>query len=364
MDHMSKLLTRDEFREAVLARDDYRCVLCGEVERGGVRLDAHHIVERRLFPDGGYYLDNGATVCDHVDGGASCHMKAEQTLVPCEALRNLVGASLVLPPHLYRDQEYDKWGNPILPDGRRLRGELFGDESVQRALAPVLHLFTDKVKYPRTYHLPWSPGATDDDRVVDDVDAMFSGREVVVTVKMDGENTTMYRDYIHARSLEYSPHASRDRVKAMWAQVAHDIPEGWRVCGENLYAVHSIEYQRLDSYFHMLSIWNDKNECLSWNETKEWAALLGFHTVPELSRFKWTDGSAQMLQERGQMAAMNLCRDAFSGFAEGYVVRLADSFHYRDFRRGVAKWVRHNHVVHHDGHWASRPVTPNKLRNP
>jgi 5-methylcytosine-specific restriction endonuclease McrA len=46
------LLTRDRFRESVLARDNHACVVC---KRKGIPLDAHHIIERRLFPDGGYY---------------------------------------------------------------------------------------------------------------------------------------------------------------------------------------------------------------------------------------------------------------------------------------------------------------------
>ena len=46
---MATLLTRDEFREGVFARDHNNCVICGEPAA-----DAHHIVERRLFSDGGY----------------------------------------------------------------------------------------------------------------------------------------------------------------------------------------------------------------------------------------------------------------------------------------------------------------------
>ena len=170
----------------------------------------------------------------------------------CDDLRQRCGITrVILPPHLYVDAEqpYDKSGNPILPNGQRLRGELFDDESVQKVLAPVLHLFTSRVKYPRTFHLPWSPGVTDDDRVLDDPDAAFGESRVVVTEKMDGECTTMYRDYLHARSTDYSPHPSRDRVRALHAQIAHDIPEGWRVCGENVYAQHSISYDALPSYF-------------------------------------------------------------------------------------------------------------------
>lgn len=269
---MSELLTRDQFREAVFRRDGHRCVMRGtpgcEYDLLGavyVKLDAHHILERRLWPDGGYYIDNGASVCE------PCHMKCEQTLISVDEVREKCGITKpVLPPHLYRDQRYDKWGNPILDNGLRLRGELFDDESVRKVLGDLAEfhpsgIFTDKVKYPRTYHLPWSPGATDDDRIMEDPDTCFGGKAVVVTEKMDGENCTMYSDYIHARSLEYSSHPSRDRVKAMWSQIAHDIPKGWRVCGENLYAEHSIHYDDLSSYFQVFSVWNDKNVCLSWS---------------------------------------------------------------------------------------------------
>ena len=58
--------------------------------------DAHHIIERRLFDDGGYYLDNGATLC------AACHVKAEMTVLTCDAIRSAAGITqIVLPPHLY-----------------------------------------------------------------------------------------------------------------------------------------------------------------------------------------------------------------------------------------------------------------------
>ena len=75
------------------------------------------------------------------------------------------------------------------------------------------------VKYGRTFHLPWSPGATDDDKVLDSV-AHFVGHDVVVTEKMDGENTTVYpTGYTHARSVDSKKsHPSRDWLKANAAQ--------------------------------------------------------------------------------------------------------------------------------------------------
>lgn len=310
---------------------------CGEEGQ-----DAHHIIERRLFPDEGYYLSNGATVC------APCHWKAEQTTL---SVRELLSAICVekptLPPHLYRDQEYDKWGNPILSDGRRLPGELFEDESVRKVLSPVLHLFDRRVKYPRTYHLPFSPGITDDDRIMDSYD-VFEYESVVVTEKMDGENTTWYRDGVHARSLDYEPHPSRDRVKAMWAERAHEIPEQYRICGENLYAKHSIQYDNLNSYFQVFGVWSGLT-CLGWTDTVEWAEMLGLPTVKVLYTGPWNE-----------QAVMELALGLDKEHQEGLVVRVAGEFHYKDFRKYVGKFVRASHVQTH-GHWMRQAVVPNKL---
>lgn len=173
-------LTRDEFREGVFARDGHKCVICKEPAQ-----DAHHILERRLFGDsGGYFIDNGSSLC------GKHHIEAEQTTLECHTIREACGIeNIVLPDHFYADQEYDKWGNPIIRQGiQRLKGELFYDESVQKILAQgeVLHLFSDYVKYPRSYFVPWGEKVTKDDKKLAN-DDHFIGKEVVVTIKMDGE---------------------------------------------------------------------------------------------------------------------------------------------------------------------------------
>lgn len=202
-------------------------------------------------------------------------------------------------------------------------------------------------KYQRTLHLPWSESIGSDDKILKDVYA-FLGREVVVTEKMDGENTTMYSDHYHARSLDSAHHPSRDMVKAMWGNVRHDIPEGWRVCGENLYAKHSIYYDNLKSYFYVFSIWNADNVCLSWDETVEWCEILGLVHVPVLYRGTFNSSIHQLWDESK--------RDTM----EGYVVRSAKSFHYAAFANNVAKFVRPKHVQT-DQHWMHTNITPNKL---
>lgn len=338
-----RLLTRDAFREGVFARDGHLCVICGDEGK-----DAHHILERRLWPDGGYYLANGATLC------AICHLQAEGTLLSVEEIREAAKITrFPLPEHLYTDEVYDKWGNPVLPDGHRLRGELFGDESVQKVLRQhidVDRIFRAWVKYPRTYHLPWSPGATKDDRTLPDT-SHFEGQEVVVTVKMDGEQTTMYRDHIHARSVDSGGHPSRDRVRALQGQIGWEIPEGWRVCGENLYAVHSIHYYHLPAHFMVFSVWDETNLCLPWEDTLEWCDLLGLTPVPTLYRGRWDESIVR-----------GLFRDVYENDPmEGYVVRLARGFHYRDFPQAVAKFVRPNHVQTH-GHWMRSQLVPNGIK--
>lgn len=337
---MEQLLTRDKFREGVFARDGHMCVFCG-----APAVDAHHILERRLWPDGGYYMSNGASVCEEH------HLACERTDIELYDVRKACGITkFVIPPHLYDDQEYDKWGNVILPNGNRLKGDLFHDESVQKILDSHLDKFVDYVKYPRTYHVPWSEGMNDDDRQVPSMEHFF-GQDVVVTEKMDGENTTMYRDYIHARSVDGRSHPSRDRVKSIWGQIQGDIPEGWRICGENLYARHSIHYNHLPSYFMGFSIWNDRNVCLSWDETSEWFNLLEIPVVPVLYRGQYDEQKIK-----------DLWKDMDRNSNEGYVIRSAGEFTYGNFRKNVAKFVRANHVQT-TAHWMhGQPIIPNQLQ--
>lgn len=336
-----KLLTRDEFRNNIFLRDSHKCVICGSSNK----LDAHHIMERRLFPDGGYYLDNGATLCDDEEDG--CHYKAETTEYSTEYVRERAGiTTIVLPPHLYRDQKYDKWGNPYLNATQRLYGELYFDPSVSKLLNKYKSDFINRVKYPRTYHLPYSPSVSKDDRVRD---LDFPNVECVVTVKMDGENFTGYNDYCHARSVNSGSHESRNMAKAIWGNIAHEIPNGWRICCENLYAKHSLHYQDLKGYLQLFSIWNDKNECLSWDDTEVWANLLNLPLVDILFKGIYDSKIVKTLAE-----------DAVKNGHEGIVVRVADTFPYSKFKESVAKYVRPNHVTS-ENHWIHQQIVPNLL---
>jgi len=335
--------TRNEFREAVFARDGHRCVACG-----APGADAHHLIDRSLWPDGGYAPDNGVTLCPR------CHLKAERTQLDCADLRRGAGiASRALPPGFSDDNEYDHWGNIVGTGGVRYAGPLYGEPNVQKALSEggVLGRFQWDVKYPRTYHFTYSPNVRNDDRMHQS-DGLFDGSEVVGTVKMDGENTTMTNTACHARSVTSGPHASRDWVHALHGRMAHDIPDRWRVCGENMYAEHSIHYDHLEDYFLVFSIWDDENRCLSWKDTVEFSALLGLETVPAFYTGVWD-------KEAAHKAFEGYCRHSKDP-VEGYVVRTAGSFRFESYAMNTAKWVRRNHVQT-DQFWMSKPVVPNGL---
>lgn len=205
------------------------------------------------------------------------------------------------------------------------------------------------VKYPRTKHLPWSRGYSEDDIRLADI-SNFEGYEVVITEKMDGESCSIYRDGHHARSLDSGSHESRNWITRIWSQIRFDIPEAWRICGENLYAKHAIYYENLESYFYGFSIWNENNICLSYDETIEWFKLIGIAHVPVLYRGIFNEEEIKKIQ-------------LDTDIQEGYVVRKAHSFHYDDFSSSVAKWVRPKHVQPNTKFWFLQDITPNKLKN-
>lgn len=98
-----KLLTREQFFETVMARDRKWCVYCSEPA-----VDAHHLIDRKCFDDGGYYEDNGVSLC------SKCHLYAEQGLLSPQQLRLYAGIrEVVLPKGLDPNLEYDKWGKTV-----------------------------------------------------------------------------------------------------------------------------------------------------------------------------------------------------------------------------------------------------------
>lgn len=217
----------------------------------------------------------------------------------------------------------------------------------------------DRIKYPRTYHLPFSKGLQSDDKLIESLDS-FIGQEVIASMKMDGENTTLTSKFMHAKSVDSPHNYTRDWVKKLQSIICHDIPEDWRFCGENVAYYHSIEYKNLESYFYLFSIWNEKNECLSWDDMMVWADVLDLATPEVLYRGIFDEKKLQNLANN-----MDVTQN------EGFTVRLARGFHYDDFATSLTKFVREGHVQPDNpddpnggaSHWLTRTY-PNQLADP
>lgn len=201
----------------------------------------------------------------------------------------------------------------------------------------------DSLKYPRTYHFPFSPGTTSDDRINQHWQSILQN-EIVITEKLDGENSCIKTDGVYARS-----HAAPTRnpwaknMWEIWERVKSNLGE-FSIFGENLYGLHSIEYTRLEHYFHVFGI-REGDKWLGWDEVVFYAHVLDLPTVPIIKRGFFTEKEIQI--------AINKCvteGSQLGGECEGVVCRVAQNFENQYFSNNVLKYVRKNHVKT-DEHW-------------
>jgi hypothetical protein len=209
-------------------------------------------------------------------------------------------------------------------------------------------------KYSRTYHYSFSPGTTSDDRInhqwwedINNID------NLVHLEKLDGENNCISKLGVFARShATQTHHKWSNYLKEKQAIIKNDLGD-LEVFGENLYAMHSIEYKELDSYFYVFAI-RHHDTWLSWEEVKFYCQLLDFKTVPEI-KIELAD-SKEEYSKNIQLAVSNSSK--FKSFEngkacnmEGLVTRNSSEFNVNDFSKNVFKWVRKNHVKT-DHHWS------------
>lgn len=201
-------------------------------------------------------------------------------------------------------------------------------------------------KYNRTYHLPWSPGSTNDDRISDNVESLL-GTEIVITEKLDGENCGMTDDGVYARShATFTTSAwSREVRQLHKLSVEDELGDGVFLFGENMEGIHSIEYTNLESYFYIFGI-RDNDIWIPWEKVEEYSYLLDIPTVPVL--FKGVVNTAKELQQIVEDLVSK--PSELGGKREGIVVRTAGMFHNDDFADNVMKWVRKGHVTT-TNHW-------------
>ena len=212
-------------------------------------------------------------------------------------------------------------------------------------------------KYGRTYHFPFSPGTTSDDRINhkywDDIQRITT---LIHTEKLDGENNCLNQHGAFARS-HAAPTTSpwTRQLRERWELLKNDLGEV-ELFGENLYAVHSIEYERIEEYFYIFAV-RIREQWLSWEEVKFYAAMFDFPTVPEIAtqdvKTLTEDGLKQKIIDWAQEASIFGSTDTLlekDCSREGIVSRNINEYPVSEFANNVFKYVRKGHVKT-DEHW-------------
>ncbi len=238
-------------------------------------------------------------------------------------------------------------------------------------------------KYCRSLHAQISLGTTSDDRFMPDgyMDYFRSLDKLVLTEKLDGQNNCFSKKGVFARShVNITEHPWDKPMRERWNLIKNDLND-LEVFGENMYGIHSIEYDQLESYFYVFAV-REKDYWLSWEEVKFYASLLDFPTVPEIEinntisevasalpsncdenllLRKWLVANLGMSWEESVNTAGLLGgKDPNTGQAssEGFVIRNAEGFKTNQGSVSVAenefnnlfKLVRKGHVKT-DVHW-------------
>lgn len=337
------VLERNEFRELCVERDNHQCVVPNCTRKVTVDPETdgevHHIIERRLWDDGGWYMDNGTSVCNFH------HRKAEENEIPPQAFWRWLDIQNPPLPEDYDDLNINKWGEdfdtPPWEDER------------------------EYIKYPSTGHLPFSPEY--EDSRVDHTDLFdFVDIPLIITIKMDGSNVQLTREHVAARNGSHAKHPSFDYLKQRHAQIRHEIPEHLQLFGEWLYAKHSIHYgcdceepcedqgPALRDELQLFGVYDNRyNLWLEWSEVERWADKIDCVTVPVI-------GEMQVEYERKLYELSELGQKVVDNGHEGITIRSKYPFHYGQFETFLGKYVRDGHVDPNAKHWRKQQLIRNK----
>lgn len=211
-------------------------------------------------------------------------------------------------------------------------------------------------KYPRTFHWPTSPGVQSDDKVHKNI-AELLGCEITITEKLDGSNVTLARGKVFGRSTSSpSQHAWHGMVRKHHAWKTYDLSPTLKICGEDLYAIHSIEYGPIPEAetFYIFNV-NDNGYWLGYDARVALSEKLSIPMAP-----LWFRGVFHTEKELSKWLAENIkVGSTLGGPMEGFVIQTVDGFYDSKFSTNVAKYVRAGHVQT-DQHW-SRNWRPCKL---
>ncbi len=209
--------------------------------------------------------------------------------------------------------------------------------------------------------------------------AFANMKELVLTEKLDGQNNCFNKNGVFARShTAPTVHPWDKPMRERWNLIKNDLND-LEIFGENMYGIHSIAYNQLESYFYVFAI-REGDTWLSWEEVKFYAAMLDFPVVPEIEiktplielyqaggdenkiLEKWLSLNLGMtwsesVETAGLLGGFNPATQ--QACSEGFVIRDAGQFQTNSGRLPVAsnefdslfKLVRASHVQT-DVHWS------------
>ena len=244
-------------------------------------------------------------------------------------------------------------------------------------------------KYPRTPHFSFSPGKSADDIEVvgkaDGYDPYFTHGDVIFTEKLDGGNCCLKDGQVFARTHgKVATHASFSQVKQLYLtcilpvmdqELGEDASRDYELFGENMEAVHSINYSpevtgagerhALPSCFYLFAVFSRSTQrWLDFDVVSDIACALNIPTVPVLWRgpFKnfpglnatesaapsvdlleaslqsqiksWMDGGSKIGPQKPRTPAV----------MEGVVMRIVGEINPDMFGMFVCKYVRKGHI--------------------
>lgn len=206
------------------------------------------------------------------------------------------------------------------------------------------------MKYPRTFHLPWSPGGTNDDKKMISTHRLIN-EAIVISEKLDGSNSCFAPAGVFARSHGQAPkHASFDLLKQRYYSLKHLLNPSEEAFLENCFAVHSITYELLSDFCFLLNI-RQNGIWLSYPEVVHRSEELHLTLAPVL----FTGIVTSETELRKLTEKISREPSVFGGMREGVVVRTVKGFLESEFSQCVGKWVRENHVQT-DEHWVNQPI--------
>jgi len=193
------------------------------------------------------------------------------------------------------------------------------------------------MRYPKTPHLPWSPILEEKDKpLIFDIDN-FLGKHVVITEKLDGENTCFTNLRVHTRSPDaiYGKEEYQSYMMNIQAEFSHKLPENMIIYGENMYAIHGIEYNKLTSYLYGFAVLID-NQFLNWSDTNFWiSGPFQQKIVPLITHFKVSENKEKAEKQLKEIKPNSLLGD----ITEGFIIRSVNNFHFKEFHENVAKYA-------------------------